>query len=468
MSTVAPAHQLTKQKQPRQNGRRVRAQAGPRHQDLRRVPRGRALDPRLLLRRRGLPREAEELLGAARCDLCATATAVDLDLRGPASVFLLTSAVPLPADHFPDAFAGSNLRIRDTLNNLILHVRRPPAPAFRGQRRAPADSLTRAAAPCCADAHRLADHRRAPVRADRGHGARRPRAARAPPANCTTSLPGPTQHSPPRRACAQVVQWDVSTSPLYPAKHTSTHTHIYTQSTLQVGKRGIVNTGIASQKYMPEKERKRPRPKWKQPPIIGGSAAVNKMMNRVMGKVMTLAAARRKMSEIPKEVMRKRDKGFYKRHKTSINQRQRLYRQTEHFKKARRQKLRDDVLATIHQRIRRRLHTTLSSRKDTKKCRTMELVGCSREELHKHLQDQLPDGCSLLECDIDHIFPLAMYNLSTIDGQKRAQHYTNLQPLLPTINKSKRSKPPLQNMARKVVSWAWPDNIKLSDLPITY
>lgn len=468
MLTVAPAHQLTKQKQPRQNGRRVRAQAGPRHQDLRRVPRGRALDPRLLLWRRGLPREAEELFGAARCDLCAAATAVDLDPQEARFSVVIDECCPIARRPLPGRLRGfqpTHPRHAEQPHS----ARTPPARAsFRGSFSRPTPRPSRLTdARRCSVLHRRPPTGRPPSRSR----SCRSRARCAPPArrpNCATSQPGPTQHSPPRRACAQVVQWDVSTSPLYPAKHTSTHTHIYTQSTLQVGKRGIVNTGIASQKYMPEKERKRPRPKWKQPPIIGGSAAVNKMMNRVMGKVMTLAAARRKMSEIPKEVMRKRDKGFYKRHKTSINQRQRLYRQTEHFKKARRQKLRDDVLATIHQRIRRRLHTTLSSRKDTKKCRTMELVGCSREELHKHLQDQLPDGCSLLECDIDHIFPLAMYNLSTIDGQKRAQHYTNLQPLLPTINKSKRSKPPLQNMARKVVSWAWPDNIKMSDLPITY
>lgn len=41
---------------------------------------------------------------------------------------VLMSCCLLCADHFPDAFAGSNLRLRDTLNNLILQVS-PPATA---------------------------------------------------------------------------------------------------------------------------------------------------------------------------------------------------------------------------------------------------------------------------------------------------------------------------------------------------
>ena len=56
---------------------------------------------------------AQGLQRAPRHDLCA-----EYEPKQPRT--LLTSTLCLCADHFPDAYAGQNTKIRDTLNNLIL------------------------------------------------------------------------------------------------------------------------------------------------------------------------------------------------------------------------------------------------------------------------------------------------------------------------------------------------------------
>jgi len=69
-----------------------------------------------------------------------------------------------------------------------------------------------------------------------------------------------------------------------------------------------------------------------------------------------------------------------------------------------------------------------------------ELVGASISEARKHLEYQFKDGMTWKnhgEWHIDHRRPLASFNLLEKEGQKKAFHYTNLQPLWATENLSK-------------------------------
>ena len=73
---------------------------------------------------------------------------------------------------------------------------------------------------------------------------------------------------------------------------------------------------------------------------------------------------------------------------------------------------------------------------------TLDLVGCSPEDLKQHLEDQFADGMSwdnygLHGWHIDHIRPLSGFDLSDPEELKEACHYTNLQPLWATDNLSK-------------------------------
>jgi hypothetical protein len=74
-------------------------------------------------------------------------------------------------------------------------------------------------------------------------------------------------------------------------------------------------------------------------------------------------------------------------------------------------------------------HVLKGARKST---RTLELLGCSVEHLIKHLESNFRPGMSWAnrtEWHIDHIRPLASFDLSDPAQQRQACHWTNLQPL---------------------------------------
>jgi len=73
----------------------------------------------------------------------------------------------------------------------------------------------------------------------------------------------------------------------------------------------------------------------------------------------------------------------------------------------------------------------------------MELVGCSIEELMKHIESQFTDGMSWEnqgEWHIDHVRPCASFDLTDEQQQRECFHYTNLQPLWAEDNLRKRAK----------------------------
>lgn len=70
-------------------------------------------------------------------------------------------------------------------------------------------------------------------------------------------------------------------------------------------------------------------------------------------------------------------------------------------------------------------------------------LGCSIEELKKHIESQFSKGMSwdnYGEWHLDHIKPLAKYNLKDRNEFLNACHYTNLQPLWASDNLSKGDK----------------------------
>ncbi len=104
--------------------------------------------------------------------------------------------------------------------------------------------------------------------------------------------------------------------------------------------------------------------------------------------------------------------------------------------------------ALYHNDISRRLSTNIRSRlnKALKGAYKVDSVigslGCSPEELKKHLESQfLPDmswgNYSLKGWHIDHIKPLASFDLTNQVEFREACHYTNLQPLWAEDNLSK-------------------------------
>lgn len=73
------------------------------------------------------------------------------------------------------------------------------------------------------------------------------------------------------------------------------------------------------------------------------------------------------------------------------------------------------------------------------------LLGCCVEELKLYLEDKFQPGMSWdnythTGWHIDHVLPLASFDLTDLEQRKKAFHYTNLQPLWGKDNMSKGAK----------------------------
>ena len=74
---------------------------------------------------------------------------------------------------------------------------------------------------------------------------------------------------------------------------------------------------------------------------------------------------------------------------------------------------------------------------------TPELLGCSIQEVRKHLESQFTEGMSwdnYGKWHVDHIIPCAAFDLKSPEKQKECFNYTNLQPLWAYDNLCKGAK----------------------------
>jgi hypothetical protein len=73
--------------------------------------------------------------------------------------------------------------------------------------------------------------------------------------------------------------------------------------------------------------------------------------------------------------------------------------------------------------------------------KTLELLGCSVEELKAHLSSKFTNKMNWKNYgkywEIDHILPCVSFNLSLAEEQVKCFHYTNLQPLTVIENRKK-------------------------------
>ncbi len=96
----------------------------------------------------------------------------------------------------------------------------------------------------------------------------------------------------------------------------------------------------------------------------------------------------------------------------------------------------------MRNRLRCRLYALLG-KKRLKMSTSLELVGCSMEELRKHLEARFVENMSWENrrlWEIDHKRPCSSFDLTDPEQQKACFHYTNLQPLWRARNRSKGGK----------------------------
>lgn len=111
--------------------------------------------------------------------------------------------------------------------------------------------------------------------------------------------------------------------------------------------------------------------------------------------------------------------------------------------KRRKERLKNDINFKLAERLRIRLYTLLKFKQ--KQGSAVNDLGCSLDELKLYLESKFQPGMTWENWGrdgwhIDHIKPLASFNLSIPDEHKKACHYTNLQPLWAVDNLTKNKR----------------------------
>lgn len=107
------------------------------------------------------------------------------------------------------------------------------------------------------------------------------------------------------------------------------------------------------------------------------------------------------------------------------------------------EKRRVDKFFALKHNLRSRIYQAIT--KGWKSGHTLELLGCSIEELKQHLEQQFESGMTwdnYGEWHIDHIIPCSYFDLTDPEQQRICFNYRNLQPLWARDNSAKQAKVP--------------------------
>ena len=149
-----------------------------------------------------------------------------------------------------------------------------------------------------------------------------------------------------------------------------------------------------------------------------------------------------------REYFKTRAKKSYEKHKKKYKERSKIRRKDPEYRKKKAEyqnnwlkNLKDPVFK-LKNRLRSRLTSALKSKNAIKQLSAIALIGCSIEDLKKHIESQWLPGMTwenhtLKGWHIDHIKPCNTFDLTNLEEQKKCFHYTNLRPLWSFDNKSR-------------------------------
>lgn len=152
--------------------------------------------------------------------------------------------------------------------------------------------------------------------------------------------------------------------------------------------------------------------------------------------------------------VKERRRELYQKNKEKEKERQKKYYQNltpeqkakrnKWFREYRAERKNSDPAFLMMQRLRERMHKALRRANSKKKSHMMDSIGCTPEFLVNYLKVRFKPGMTWdnygSEWHIDHVRPLADFDLRKKSEQLKANHYTNLQPMWATENLAKSNK----------------------------
>jgi len=146
-----------------------------------------------------------------------------------------------------------------------------------------------------------------------------------------------------------------------------------------------------------------------------------------------------------KEEIKLRTKAYREANKEKIKASQQNYHRNNRVKvRAQvRKRLKENVKFRLSHNLRARFHDALKKANISKNSSVHDLIGCSVEDLKAYLASLFEEGMSwdnYGKWEIDHILPVASFDLTSIDQQKECFNYKNLQPLWAEENRKKGCK----------------------------
>lgn len=114
-------------------------------------------------------------------------------------------------------------------------------------------------------------------------------------------------------------------------------------------------------------------------------------------------------------------------------------------------KLKTDVAFRIRHQLRSHIRIVLNKQGVIKSRKTIELLGCTSQFFKEFIEAQFTDGMNWDNrgtlWQMDHIIPLASFDLSQYEQQLKAFHYSNCRPLLKEKNREKSDTMPEPHQA---------------------
>jgi hypothetical protein len=140
---------------------------------------------------------------------------------------------------------------------------------------------------------------------------------------------------------------------------------------------------------------------------------------------------------------------YRQNNKDALRQRHSDWRENnrDHLRQYKKRRMQQNPELVLISRIRCRTRCALKTARARKSAKTLHLVGCSAKELAVWIESQFTDGmcwARIGEIHIDHVIPLAKFNLAEEEQQRAAFHYTNLRPMWDIDNKRKSDRVPGQ------------------------